>query len=464
VGVRVSAPADTPSWDMTARFNPDGSNDLSFGQFGGTSTEVLLPADNGPVGDIDDYDLRVPDPFAPGVKAATVESPAAAAARQPDGKIVAVDIALTDGPSPRWHVAVLRFNADGTPDDTFAHSVVSPELASHLVAVQPGTGRILAAAGGGDFGVVALQSAPPLDAPRPVPAPDTVLPAAVFVSVRDVTDASQESVDIVVRYADMTALLDSSFDLADLRVTAPDGTPLTALAAVVEAGGDPATYTVTYTYRPPGGGFTPAMNGTYTVSIEPNQVFDVAGNAVLPVAALATFNVNLPPAEGPGVPPRGPDVPTNAPNLVAGPVTARLRRGGVVAAGSRRPLGRAWFTVTNAGDRPVAGPVAFTVVASADDHFDAGDTELASSTRRLVLRPNRSRLIRVRLGTLPATMPAEDYHLLARLDPANLVAETSETDNVSPPPSPLLHVTLPGAASQRWRNDDLFGAAPVLAG
>jgi uncharacterized delta-60 repeat protein len=158
VGVRVFSPGGT--YDGGVPFNPDGSLDSS------SPRAAVAPEDPG-LGRIAPFDVRVPDPFAPGVsKAAEARSPARAAATQADGKIVALAQAAVDGAVFDLDLAVLRFNADGTPDPTFAHAVHFPgDPDTYAIAVQPGTGRILYAQGD-HFAVVGLASGPPLDAPR----------------------------------------------------------------------------------------------------------------------------------------------------------------------------------------------------------------------------------------------------------------------------------------------------------
>ena len=100
------------------------------------------------------------------------------------------------------------------------------------------------------------------------------------------------------------------------------------------------------------------------------------------------------------------------------------------------------------------------VVLSADKTFDAGDTEVAATTRRLVLSPGKGRRIRLRLRPIPAAVPAGNYYLLAQIDAGNAVQETSEVDNASGTlATPFEVVTRKQAGMRR---SSLFSAAGII--
>ena len=450
VGVRVLTPGAEPR-DASARFNADGSNDPSYGP-GGTAP-VAVAADDGGLGRIGPYDFHVPDELAVGpVKAARVQWPAIVAARQPDGKIVALDHAADLNRPILYDVAVLRFNADGTVDPTFAHAAhARNSLGLHSIAFQPGTdpgtGRILYGAGG-QLAVIGLQSAPPLESPRPVPAPDTTPPTATLVVPPVVTAATTAGTEFAVRFADETALEPSSLGGGDVRVTAPDGTSAIAQPVGGPAASGPNEYSVTYRYTPSGGGFTAPLNGTYAISVEPNQVLDAAGNAMA-ASALGSFTVNI---------------PADAPNLTVGDVTLRHRgrTPGALVAGAR-PRGAALVRLTNSGGRVFAGWVGVRVLASADATADAADIVLVEAVRPLVIRRGSSRGVRLPLRMMPAALVAGGYYLVAEVDTANAVAETSEVDNMNRPMVPVLRI-LPSLPSARGRRVSMLFAdeAPIL--
>ena len=51
--------------------------------------------------------------------------------------------------------------------------------------------------------------------------------------------------------------------------------------------------TATYTVAAPGGTWDAADNGSYTVALDANEVFDVAGNPVAANGSLAGFTVSI---------------------------------------------------------------------------------------------------------------------------------------------------------------------------
>jgi hypothetical protein len=60
----------------------------------------------------------------------------------------------------------------------------------------------------------------------------------------------------------------------------------------VTSSGNGTPRTATYTFAPPGGAWSALGNGTYTVSLNGNQVKDVFGHAAL-AKALGTFQVAI---------------------------------------------------------------------------------------------------------------------------------------------------------------------------
>ena len=96
-----------------------------------------------------------------------------------------------------------------------------------------------------------------------------------------------------------------------------------------------------------------------------------------------------------------------------------------------RPLIRflsATLMLKNDGNSPVNSPLGVSFAASADTVFDAADTALAAAPRVIRLKPGATRAVRVRLA-LPAGVAAGSYHLVARLDPDNAIAESNDTNN-----------------------------------
>lgn len=120
----------------------------------------------------------------------------------------------------------------------------------------------------------------------------------------DVTTAGASSYSFAVQYfgGEGGPLDTNTFGNGNVRVTGPAGyNAAAALVTVNNTGANRAT--VTYSIVPPGGSWDSADNGTYTVVMQPNQVFDSIGNSVAP-GPFGTFTVTItgPPAQAPAQP------------------------------------------------------------------------------------------------------------------------------------------------------------------
>ncbi|MBD2070671.1 hypothetical protein H6F93_24685 [Leptolyngbya sp. FACHB-671] len=104
---------------------------------------------------------------------------------------------------------------------------------------------------------------------------------------------------IQVTYADNAAIDLSSLDSNDARVTGPDGFDQLATFIRVEPGTNGTPRTVTYRIDAPGGTWNPTDNGSYTITVQANQVKDNRSNAVV-ARTVGTFQVNLSASTPPG--------------------------------------------------------------------------------------------------------------------------------------------------------------------
>ncbi len=91
-----------------------------------------------------------------------------------------------------------------------------------------------------------------------------------------------------VTFTDDTAIDVSTVGANDVRVTGPNGFDQIASFVTIDNNTNGTPRTATYSITGPGGSFTTAANGTYTVVLLPNAVSDTSGNAV-PAGALGTF-------------------------------------------------------------------------------------------------------------------------------------------------------------------------------
>lgn len=117
-----------------------------------------------------------------------------------------------------------------------------------------------------------------------------------------VTTAGGTSYSFLVRYADDGEVNISSIDDNDIRVTGPVGFDVAAM--LVSANYVFNNVDATYSIVPPGGSWDSTDNGTYSVVMQANQVFDGIGNPVKP-GVLGTFQVTAP-ASTPTPTPRPP--------------------------------------------------------------------------------------------------------------------------------------------------------------
>ncbi|MCA1683837.1 MAG: right-handed parallel beta-helix repeat-containing protein, partial [Actinobacteria bacterium] len=119
---------------------------------------------------------------------------------------------------------------------------------------------------------------------------------AGYAAVANVTSSGGTTYQFTVAYhAASPALINfGTVDSQDVRVTGPGGFNVLATLVGATPGGNASPVTATYSFVPPGGAWDPADFGTYTVAMEPNQVFDTAPTPLaVPAGTLATFQVSI---------------------------------------------------------------------------------------------------------------------------------------------------------------------------
>lgn len=114
------------------------------------------------------------------------------------------------------------------------------------------------------------------------------VPPSARLSASTVTTIGGATATFTVTYSSSIGINTNSFGSENVLVTGSDG--FSQLATLV--GTNAATGTATYQITAPAGGWLPAENGTYTVSLRADQVRDLDGNYV-PANTLGTFAVSV---------------------------------------------------------------------------------------------------------------------------------------------------------------------------
>jgi parallel beta-helix repeat protein len=109
----------------------------------------------------------------------------------------------------------------------------------------------------------------------------------------NVTTAGGTTYTFQVTFIDDVAVNVSTLGTGDVRVTGPNAFNFVPTFVSVDTNTNGTPRTATYSFTPPGGAWSFAGNGVYTIAVEPSQVTDTSGNFV-PAAPVGTFQVALP--------------------------------------------------------------------------------------------------------------------------------------------------------------------------
>jgi len=137
---------------------------------------------------------------------------------------------------------------------------------------------------GGSVDLIAAALDPPVG-------PDTTVPTAALTSAPTITAKGSTAFSFSVTFSDNVAVKAATLGNANILVTGPDG--YSQLATLTSTGlGNGASVVATYSVPAPAGGWSSAVNGKYTVTLEGNQVSDTSSNFAA-TGTLGTFNVNI---------------------------------------------------------------------------------------------------------------------------------------------------------------------------
>jgi fibronectin-binding autotransporter adhesin len=118
-------------------------------------------------------------------------------------------------------------------------------------------------------------------------------PDALAGPLPAVTSAGGTSYQFTVTYSDAAAIDTSTLDGNDVLVTGPNGYSQLASLVGVSPPGNGSPLTATYSITPPGGSWQLTADGTYTISVQPNQVYDTGGRAET-AGPLGAYTVAVP--------------------------------------------------------------------------------------------------------------------------------------------------------------------------
>jgi Ca2+-binding RTX toxin-like protein len=195
-------------------------------------------------------------------------------------------VSTTFGKNDRTVSVTYRLRAAGGTWDAADNGVY--RLSMYRSRVKDVSGNLVRT---GKLGSFRVNVANPTDPADPAPTVQS------FEAPEIVLNSGSAYIQVV--YADNAAIDVSSLDSNDVRVTGPNGFDQLATFLRVEPGSDGTPRTVTYRIDAPGGTWNSTDNGSYTITVQANQVKDNRGNAVV-TRTIGTFPVNLSAATPPG--------------------------------------------------------------------------------------------------------------------------------------------------------------------
>lgn len=122
---------------------------------------------------------------------------------------------------------------------------------------------------------------------------DPAAPVAELLPIPSITNAAKSTFTVTVRYTDDTGIKASSLGTGDISIRTASDQMLTPISSTVDQPGDGTPRLVTYTFNAPGKNWNGFDNGTATVSLNPNQVFDISNRPVIR-GVLGVFQVAVP--------------------------------------------------------------------------------------------------------------------------------------------------------------------------
>ncbi|MGA9379806.1 MAG: glycosyl hydrolase family 28-related protein [Phormidium sp.] len=143
-----------------------------------------------------------------------------------------------------------------------------------------------------------LTPPPPVDDSTTVenltpPPVDDLIPPTASLTAPDVVTEGDTTYQFTVTYSDNTAMNAATLNGSDILVTGTNNFSQMAALVSVNNTHNGTLYTATYEIPVPGGIWMIDDNGSYTFTLQPNEVSDSSGN-FMPASTLGSFLVNLP--------------------------------------------------------------------------------------------------------------------------------------------------------------------------
>jgi uncharacterized delta-60 repeat protein len=242
---------------------------------------------------------------------------------------------------------------------------------------------------------------------------DTTPPTA-NVPTAPVAANDAPNLDITVDFSDDTALELSSITSGIITVTGPGGysAPGQLLSgSLTPSTGNPNSAQAVFSVPAPGGFFSKADNGIYTILLNGGHLSDLAGN-IAASATLSSFTIALP------APPSAPDLRGSIPSV---PKTVQPQS-------SKNSI---TLHLTNTGSKAFKGTLPIKLYASSSPSFDPDSAVLLANTSAKVNLAAAKGSENISLNfAAPASITDGSYHIIAVLDPANKITEQFKSNNI----------------------------------
>jgi RHS repeat-associated protein len=236
---------------------------------------------------------------------------------------------------------------------------------------------------------------------------DTTPPTATVASVGTPT-IDTTTLSFVVDFSDDVSLNTNSIATGDIIVTGPGNFSQVATLVSGPSSSSATAATATFQITAPGGFFTDADNGNYSIALDAGTLLDTAGN-VAAAATIGSFAANI------AAPASLPDL-TGTISSIPTTVLPLSKKNVVV------------IDVSNSGAKPIKGNVPFTLYAYTGTFNASSAIPLSSGILKVNLKNGFSKAFSESF-VAPTSISTGDYHIAAVLDPHDTISEEYKSNN-----------------------------------